>query len=294
MPAEIYYFSGTGNSLAVARQLAEKTAGRLSAIPAVRPEASLKPAAEVVGLVFPVYHGGLPLAVTRAVQNWEGLAGKYLFGVCTYGDSPGLTMEYLDQLVRARGGMLAAGFGVHMPYNYITPSVVLRGFLSSFKLREIPAEKQAVLWAEGRKKVDVIAAFVNARRSGALETDAELISRLVDAVHLKESLGKAVWLKIAGVKAVPPGPFVESRQWMDEGFHAGEQCNGCGVCAKVCPAEDIVMMRGRPVWQHRCEQCFACLQWCPREALQFGRKTEGGKRYHYPEVKLADMLRRTL
>ena len=30
---EIYYFSGTGNSLAVARDLAEKTQARLRAIP---------------------------------------------------------------------------------------------------------------------------------------------------------------------------------------------------------------------------------------------------------------------
>jgi len=28
------------------------------------------------------------------------------------------------------------------------------------------------------------------------------------------------------------------------------------------------MFDGRPVWQHHCEQCFACLQWCPKEAIQ--------------------------
>jgi len=45
------------------------------------------------------------------------------------------------------------------------------------------------------------------------------------------------------------------------------------------------------MWQHHCEKCFACLQWCPQEAIQFGSKTSGRKRYHHPDVKLADMVR---
>jgi ferredoxin len=80
---------------------------------------------------------------------------------------------------------------------------------------------------------------------------------------------------------------------MDKGFLADDTCSGCGICARACPAGNIVMQSGRPVWQHRCQQCMACLQWCPKEAIQYGSKTRGRKRYHHPAIGLDDMLRQS-
>jgi formate hydrogenlyase subunit 6/NADH:ubiquinone oxidoreductase subunit I len=50
------------------------------------------------------------------------------------------------------------------------------------------------------------------------------------------------------------------------------------------------MTHEKPSWLHRCEQCLACLQWCPQEAIQYGKKTVKYPRYHHPEVILKDML----
>jgi len=248
--------------------------------------------ADVMGLVFPVYHTSIPLILKRFVGKLANLDGKYIFGVCTCGDSPGLAIGHLAGLIQARGGQLAAGVAVNMPYNYITPSFVPKGFLSSFTLREIGVEKQQALFAGAQKRVEHIAACVNARKSGTYETSSDILTRLADFLNLKETLGKSVWLRIAGVHEGTELSFLESRQLMDRGFHADESCTGCGICSRVCPVRDIEMVGDRPVWQHRCEQCFACLQWCPQEALQFGRNTSGRKRYHHPGVKLADMLMR--
>ena len=77
---------------------------------------------------------------------------------------------------------------------------------------------------------------------------------------------------------------------MDKSFYADEKCTSCGICQRICPADNIVMTGGRPAWNHRCEQCFACLHWCPEESIQFGKKTADRKRYHHPEISLADML----
>lgn len=290
MSMKIYYFSGTGNSLAVARGLAAKTGASLSAIPILMNGETIHPVTDVLGLVFPVYHGGLPQIIKRFVEKLASLEDKYIFGVCTYGDSPGLAMEYLAKLIGARGGQLAAGFGVHMPYNYITPSFNLKDFLGSFTLREIDPEKQQILFSEAWKKMEKISACVNERRTGTLETDAEFITRLVDAVHLHDSLGKTVWLKVGGVTEPTGLPFRESIQFMDRAFHADANCTGCGTCIKVCPVGNIDMVENKPVWRQHCEQCFACLQWCPREAVQFGGNTINRKRYHHPDVKLEDMI----
>ncbi|MDD3092322.1 MAG: 4Fe-4S binding protein, partial [Methanoregulaceae archaeon] len=40
----------------------------------------------------------------------------------------------------------------------------------------------------------------------------------------------------------------------------------------------------RPVWLHHCEQCMACIQLCPTDAIQAG-KTEGRRRYRNPEIR---------
>jgi MinD superfamily P-loop ATPase len=58
----------------------------------------------------------------------------------------------------------------------------------------------------------------------------------------------------------------------------------------VCQVENIEMKDGKPTWLHHCEQCLACLQWCPQEAIQVGRKTEGRKRYHHPEITASDLM----
>ena len=77
---------------------------------------------------------------------------------------------------------------------------------------------------------------------------------------------------------------------MDKSFFADEKCTSCGICEKLCPAGNIVITEGKAVWQHRCEQCFACLQWCPAEAIQYGKNTKSKKRYHHPEISLKDII----
>ena len=104
MTTQIYYFSGTGNSLSVARGLAAQIDASLISIPHVMDCASITPDADVVGLVFPVYHKGLPLILQRFVEKLTGLDTKYVFGACTYGDTSGMAIKHLRQLIRSRGG----------------------------------------------------------------------------------------------------------------------------------------------------------------------------------------------
>lgn len=290
MSTEIYYFSGTGNSLAVARDISGKANGKLISIPAVMDKESIKTDAGVIGMVFPVYHGDIPFIIRRFVTKMNSLDKKYIFGVCTYGDSPCLAIKYLDKMIKSRGGKLAAGFAVNMPYNYITPSFVLNGFFKSFALREIAIEKQQELFTNWKKKLESIYEFVHTRKEGEFETSAEIIEHLVDYFHLRETLGKTVWLKIAGFEGHTNLSFQESLQLMDWGFKYDDKCNGCGICSKIFPVRNIKMFDDKPAWQHHCEQCFACLQWCQKEAIQFSSRTSNGKRYHHPDVKVSDMM----
>jgi len=288
--AAVYYFSGTGNSLIVARDIAGKINGKLIPVTSVIDNEIIKTDADMIGIIFPVYNQGIPFIIKRLVDKMDNLDQKYIFGICTCGGSPSLSLEYLGKLIEAKKGKLSAGFSVKMPYNYISPTFVLKDFLKSFTLKETSFEKQQKMFKDWERKLEMVSQFINARKEGMCETSARLIEHSIDFLNLREVLQKAVWLKVAGFEGHTELPFQESIQLMDYGFNYDDKCTGCNICSKICPVKNIKMVDGRPVWQHLCEQCFACLQWCPEEAIQFGSKTSGKKRYHHPDVKLSDMV----
>jgi flavodoxin len=62
--ADVFYFSGSGNSLVVARDIAKELDGNLIPIPSIMDKTTIETDAEVIGIVFPVYYadfGGIPL-----------------------------------------------------------------------------------------------------------------------------------------------------------------------------------------------------------------------------------------
>jgi ferredoxin len=75
-----------------------------------------------------------------------------------------------------------------------------------------------------------------------------------------------------------------------KGFKVDSVCNGCGVCARICPAANIVMKEARPVFAARCEHCQACLNWCPHRAIRYIRLKPDTPRYHHPGVTISEMF----
>lgn len=291
MNTEIYYFTGTGNSFSVAGDIAKKINGKLTSIPSVIDSGYIESSADTIGIVFPVYYQGVPDIVKRYVRKMKTFENKYVFGVCTYGDNPCLSLEYLDNMLKSRASGLSGGFSVNMPYNYITPSFAIKNFLKSFKLREVSFDKQQAMFREWEKKIDYVCSYLMNHQQGHIEVMSKTIERLVDILNLRETLQKKCWLKIGGFEGKTDMPFMECPKLMDNSFNYDHKCNGCGICTKICPVGNIEIENGRPIWLHRCQQCFACLQWCPKEAVQFGTKTSNCLRYHHPGVKLPDMIR---
>jgi hypothetical protein len=198
MGASIYYFTGTGNSLAVARELAARLGADAKAIKAaVRGDGKVIPT-ECLGLVFPVYNHRIPYIVKRFVDRLDSMVTPYIFAVCTYGDSPCIALEYLSELLHSRGLRLMGGFGVKMPYNYIRPKEGGASLFKPFALKETTDEEQRLIFGEAKQKIDRIAKFVQAREEGSVEAEYRWIEHAVDALNLRETLQKKVWLKIGG------------------------------------------------------------------------------------------------
>jgi flavodoxin/Pyruvate/2-oxoacid:ferredoxin oxidoreductase delta subunit len=281
MNTEIYYFSGTGNSLTVAMEIAEKTNGKLISIPTVIDKKHITTDADVIGIIFPVYYVGLiniPLIVQRFVMKLENIDKNYIFAVCTYGGGFGTTLQILDKMIKSRGGKQSSGFGVHMPQNAFSK----------------PFENKEKLYKDWKKKqLDTICETIKAKQERKFDTDGILIKPIVSILEgiMKSTFLEPIFLKsmykAAGFQKNPNRPIKEIISLMDNSFYTDENCTGCNTCDKVCPVHNIKIVDDKPVWQHHCETCLACIKWCPQNAIHgYG---ELPKSYHHPDVKISDM-----
>ncbi|GHV46241.1 iron-sulfur protein [Clostridia bacterium] len=73
-------------------------------------------------------------------------------------------------------------------------------------------------------------------------------------------------------------------------YTVSNDCTSCGLCAGICPVRNITV-NAKPVFGDKCEQCMACIQFCPQKAINYKGKTEKRKRYHHPEVTAQDLIK---
>lgn len=51
-------------------------------------------------------------------------------------------------------------------------------------------------------------------------------------------------------------------------YIVNDACVRCGICAKVCPANNITITDEGVQFIDRCEFCYACLHNCPQNSIQ--------------------------
>lgn len=257
MDTAIYFYTGTGNSLWTARKLSERL-GSAKRIPMTTDDAPrIKSDAQNVGFIFPVHIWGVPARVIHFLQRLENDPAKYYFAVAVNAGQVAATLIQLKNLLHQKGLHLSAGFSLGMPSNYIP-----------WKGAD-PLEKQQRTFASALGKIDRIASCVRARKEMKTEKGPAWQNLFFSAFY------RLTFDRVPG---------------MDKSFFTDEKCTNCGICKKICPANNIGMVQGKPVWKHHCEQCLACLQWCPEEAIQYGSGTARKKRYRHPEITLKDMF----
>ena len=257
MKTSIYYYSGTGNSLWTAHKLSE-TLGDAQKISIKLSTANpVCSASEIIGIIFPVHIWGLPEPIIEFVNRLEIDSSKYYFAVGVNAGQVAATLIQLKKLMQARGLNLCSGFSINLPSNYIPWGGA------------ISPEKQQKLFLEAIDKIKRIASSIRAKQQLPPDKGPAWQNIILSMIYRKSF------------------PYVTK---MDKSFWADEKCTNCAICEKICPALNISVTNGKPSWKNRCEQCFACLQWCPEEAIQYGKNTSKKKRYHHPEIKLADML----
>ncbi|MDY6085883.1 MAG: EFR1 family ferrodoxin [Peptoniphilaceae bacterium] len=253
----ILYF--TGNCLHCAKLLEAK----LGNVERIRLESKLDIArtqekldgAQRVGIILPVYAGTLPYMARELLKEFRFRDTQYLYAIATCAGSA-LSIHYdIDQVVRKTSNR-----GLDYWHTLTYPS--------NFQTNMAPKDPEAV---EG---------ILNAVEADITEMAQKVASEVQVPVKSQKVLSRlAEWSLHLAVK-----------KDRSNKFYADENCIGCGMSQKSCPAENIELIDQKPTWSTHCEACMACIGICPTRAIQYGTKTQNWGRYLNPRVRKDELF----
>lgn len=257
----IFYFSGTGNSLYTAKSIAKYNNEELISIAALMNneeadfEFTLKDD-EIVGFVYPIYAWGPPRMVMKFIEKLKlvNYNSNYIFTVVTCGGNIGNTIKLLDERLKKKNLSLKSGFSIMMPSNYM--------IMGNVEPKDA-AEKKLLAVDERLTTINRI-----------------LADRKEDVFEIEK--GPKPWLRTSVINPLF-NMGINSQK-----FYANDKCTGCGICESVCTCQTI-KVNGKPVWGKKCNQCLACINLCPVQAIQYGKNTESKGRYKNPNIGINEM-----
>lgn len=261
----ILYFTGTGNSLYIARQLAGDNAELLS-IPQLVKEGRYELDADEIGIVYPVY-GHMPPYMVREYIGKATFRADYKFAVLTYGNRKCNAVEIWDEITRKAG----------TPFDYISTIIMVDNWLPNFDMNE-----QMKIDKHIPENLQSITADISQRRQWHQPVTEE---------ERRQHQG---FLERSGIDP-ETGFLMESSRC----FTVTDACIGCGVCTQVCPRGNYDQTPAGIKVAGDCEYCFACIQNCPQRAIRFTRRDDGrfpdgsemnpSARYRNEHVSLMDI-----
>ena len=198
--------------------------------------------------VAPVYVSAPALPFLDFIRKsaFPGNVRAYFIMCCT--SYMGASRAYCERIAREKGFAYLGTAMVCMPQNYL------------------------IYWktcgdAENREKI---------------RQALPVIEKIADAIRAGNELPvpkMASWEYLSAKLII--GPYY--RYFMKaDAFFVSDSCISCGRCAAVCPLANISLKDGRPVWGKNCTHCMACINLCPRQAIEYGKKSIGKPRYPGP------------
>ncbi len=223
----IFYFTGTGNNLYVAKRIG----GTLYSIPQVLKEGKKRFKDDAIGIIFPCYGFGVPRIVREFIAQVK-LESDYIFTIMTYGNIAAGGIHQMEKFGAQAG----------ISFQYTNEILMIDNYLPGYKMEDEIAKEQSKNIEE---RISQIMKEVAARKNQKLQkgTGSKVASALVQAVMAK------------GMK-----------DGVDRQFTVNDKCTKCGTCVKVCPRQNITLEK-EITYHHKCEYCLACVNLCPQVAI---------------------------
>ena len=245
----ILYFSGTGNSKYVAKRIADVLGDKIVNLNDRIKASDTSPVetGERLIIVTPTYAWRIPRIVRDWLLKTELRGAKNVWFVMTCGSEIGNADKYNRELCAEKTISCMGTAQIVMPENYI----------AMFSAPQADKARQIVAKAE--PSIDRAIAAIRAGECFA-PTRNNLYDRFMSG---------------------PVNPIFYKFFVKADAFTVSDACIGCGQCAKRCPMNNVTLKDGKPVWGRNCTHCMACICYCPKEAIEYGKKSVGQPRYHF-------------
>jgi NAD-dependent dihydropyrimidine dehydrogenase PreA subunit len=245
---KIFYFTGTGNSLYIAKSIG----GEIHSIPKLHREGTREFRDDVIGFVFPCYSFGLPRMVKDFILE-SNFQADYYFAVMTYGNMAGAGLKNMEE-IGAKAGI---------QFNYTNEILMIDNWLPGFDIK-------AQLQKEERKNIEIS------------------LKKIVQDIHARKSLLTRKGIALNVVSRLVRLTYNLSIDDADKKFIIQDCCNGCKICEKVCPKNNIIV-ENKPRFLHRCDSCYACIHHCPQNAIHL-KSERSNARFINQNIKLKEII----
>ncbi len=243
----IFCYSGTGNSQWVAKQLAQEIQDELTAVNPLL-KSGQRPAFHSQRpwvFISPTYAWRMPRVLEQWIRQTAFDVSKKAYFILTCGGSVGNAGAYAQKLCAEKQFDFGGLAEVVMPENYIA-------------LYDAPDEKESQ-------------AIIERAKSG--------LPALAGQILRQERISAPPVTLRSRFLSGPVNQLFYPVVVKDKAFVTKDSCTGCGLCAKRCPLNNIRLLEGKPHWQGHCTHCMACIGTCPTEAIEYGTKSQGRRRY---------------
>ena len=248
----IFYFSGTGNCLKLARDIA-KSLPNCEIVSMSKYDSNILTSGyDRVGFVYPTYFAGLPIKVNNFILNLNFIENEspYIFAVTSYGGFVGNAIAQVAELLEQKGRRLDYGNKVLM-------------FSNNVALYNMSKNISGI-----NEQSDI---------------DTVPIAEDIKAKKIKTASKSNFLFKLVYNWSVKRAPA------MDKYYNVSEECVSCGICREVCPVGNIELIDGKPTFKHHCERCVACIQYCPKQAINYKNITQKRRRYTNPHINYKEL-----
>ena len=251
----ILYFSATGNTEFVAKELAKRLNDEcVNLLERFKTNDHSTLYSEKPFIICaPVYVCEMPRFMSKYLKEQIFSGSKDVYFIFTSGGYCGISGVLAKSIFKKKKMTYHGHAELRMPRNYIAND--------AYPLLSRPEVEERIL--ESYKRLDGIAADIQAGK--------RLTAR---HVFLFETL-----------ITVPFNPVWCKLKLTAKDFYTTDDCTGCGKCFKVCPLNNIAIKHKKPVWGDQCTHCMACIANCPKRAIEYGNITQGKDAYVFKKYR---------
>ncbi|MEG1481473.1 EFR1 family ferrodoxin [Clostridium sp.] len=253
---KIYYFTSTGNCLYAGKKFKESIDNvELINISNELDKEEIKCNSDIVGFIFPLHCFGLPIVACEFLKKLKLEGNPYVFFLQVTGGG-----SSNNSFIQVKDSLNSLGLKLN---NYEEIK-----YISNYTRAGLEPTKE--------------------RAIKAIEKEESKLNEFIDSVKKQEN--KEFKKRKQIINNSMYTVWKDRYKKKDKNFNVNEDCIGCNKCRYICPVNNIDIIEKKPVWKGNCTDCMACINICPKVAINIGSKTIKKNRYRNPYIEINELI----